>query len=52
MPRPPRRVGKDRSSLSASLPALLPVKAGISRCQMTSSNGLNSSLVVGTVLAR
>ena len=51
MPRPPSRVGKVRRSLSTSLMALLPVSAGICLCRMTSSNGLNKSLVPGTVRA-
>ena len=49
MPRPPRRVGRVRSSLSTSLMALLPVSTGINLCRMTSSNGSNKSLVPETV---
>ena len=52
MPRPPRRVGRVRSSLSTSLMALLPVSRGINLCQMTSSNGSNKSLVPETVWVR
>ena len=52
MPRPPRRVGREKRFLSISLMALLPVKAGMNLCRMVSSNGLNRSLVPGTVLAR
>ena len=52
MPRPPRRVGREKSFLSTSLTALLPVKAGKSLCRMVSSKGSNRSPIPGTVLAR
>ena len=41
MPRPPRRVGRVRRSLSTLLMAPLPVSVGINLCRMTSSNGSN-----------
>ena len=49
MLRPPRHTGRESSSLSTSLIAVLPVMSGMRRCQIASNKGCRELVRWGMV---